>query len=82
MFTFEKNFILSDFDQDLKERYKYLGRVHPVVHKYTTIFIYICRLNTAFFNDVIGDRFPFKKTILRPCTWGVQVLRSPNLLFI
>ena len=35
----------------------YLGRVHPVVHKYTTIFISICRLNTTFFNDIIGDRF-------------------------
>ena len=35
---------------------------------YTTIFIYICRLNTTFFNDTIGDRFRSYKTILRPCT--------------
>ena len=37
--------------------YRYLGRVYPVVHKYTTIFICICRLNTTFYNDIIGDRF-------------------------
>ena len=36
---------------------EYIGRVHPVVHKYTTIFICICRLNTTFFNDIIGERF-------------------------
>ena len=26
-------------------------------HKYTTIFICIRRLNTTFFNDIMGDRF-------------------------
>ena len=31
-----------------------LGRVHPVVHKFTIIFIYICRLNKTSFNDIIG----------------------------
>ena len=48
--------------------YCHLGRFHIVVHRYTAIFIYICRLNTTFFNDIIGDRFRSYKTILRPCT--------------
>ena len=46
----------------------YVGRVNFVAHKYTTIFIYICRINTTSFNDRIGDRFRSCKTILRPCT--------------
>ena len=37
--------------------YNHLGRVHPVVHKYTVIFIYICRLYTTSFNDMTGNRF-------------------------
>ena len=35
----------------------YLGRVHLVVHKSPTIFIYICPLNTTSINDIIGDQF-------------------------
>ena len=35
---------------------RYLGKVHPVVHKYSTIFIYICRLNTTFFNNIIDGQ--------------------------
>ena len=36
--------------------------------QFKTIFICTCRLNTTFFNDIIGDRFRSYKTILRPCT--------------
>ena len=65
--TFVVQSMLS-YRRDWATRRNYLGRVHPIVHKYTTVFICICRLNTAFFNDIIGDRFQSYKTTLRPCT--------------
>ena len=34
-----------------------LGTVHSAVHKHTTIYICICRLNTTSFNDIIAGRF-------------------------
>ena len=66
----------------------YLGRVHPIVLKYTTIFIYICRLNTTSFNNIIGDRFRSYKTILRPYTllgteeWRVLLIQYIKLYLI
>ena len=66
----------------------YLGRVHPIVLKYTTIFIYICRLNTTYCNDIIADQFRFYKPILKPYTllgteeWRVLLIQYIKLYLI